>query len=655
MKRTPEGEYRLGLVVPALEQLEGRTLCAAFVVTTTADGGAGSLRQAITDANRAAGLDSIHFAIGSGSKTISRRTSLPTITDPVVLDATTQPGYAGTPLIELSGADAGTASSVSGFSVSAGGSTIRGFVINRFSGNGIAITGRGGNTIAGNWIGTDATGTSAAPNTGQGVFVQASGNVIGGLVASDRNVISGNVKNGVHLYTTATGNHVRGNYIGTNASGTVAVPNQKCGVSIYASRGNVIGGLRASARNVISGNQADGVLIASDGASGNKVLGNYIGTDATGTRPVGNLLYGVEVSQPDNLIGGPTTAARNIISGNVKSGVVLYLATATGNRVLGNFIGTDRSGLRAVGNGGRGLDVTNGPSGNYVGGTTFASRNVISGNHDGGVGVYSSSTRNYFRGNYIGTDANGARAVPNTGAGIALSAAAGAGNVIGGATAGAANVIAGNAGDGVRVGESSGTVIEGNRIGTDRSGTRAVPNLLNGVLFTGATDSAVRGNTIAHNRQHGVHVAVGTRNRIEANSIRDNGGMGINLEWDGSVTANDSADADGGANGRQNFPVLASAALSSTGLALVAGTLTGRAGEAFRVELFAAAGADVSGYGEGGTFLGVINVTTNGAGLATFTTTVTAPPAGQTYVTATATSAAGDTSEFSRSIRISLT
>ncbi|HZN64777.1 MAG TPA: right-handed parallel beta-helix repeat-containing protein, partial [Tepidisphaeraceae bacterium] len=180
-------------------------------------------------------------------------------------------------------------------------------------------------------------------------------------------------------------------------------------------------------------------------------------------------------------------------------------------------------------------------------------------------------------------------------------------------------------------------------------------NLLNGVLFTGATDSAVRGNTIAHNRQHGVHVAVGTRNRIEANSIRDNGGMGINLEWDGSVTANDSTDSDGGANSRQNFPVLASAALSSTGLALVAGTLTGRAGEAFRVELFAAAGADVSGYGEGGTFLGVINVTTNGAGLATFTTTVTAPPAGQTYVTATATSAAGDTSEFSRSIRISLT
>jgi parallel beta-helix repeat protein len=654
VKRTPKGEHRLGPVVPAVERLERRTLCAVFVVTTTADGGAGTLRQAIADANRAAGLDSIHFAIGSGVKTISPRTSLPTLTDPVVLDATTQPGYAGRPLIELSGAEAGTTSSVSGLTVSAGGSTVRGFVINRFSANGIAVTGRGGNTVAGNWIGTDATGTSAAPNAGQGVFVQSNANVIGGLVASDRNVISGNVKNGVQLYTTATGNHVRGNYIGTNAAGSAAVPNQKCGVSIYAARGNVIGGLRATARNVISGNSADGVLIASDGASGNKVLGNYIGTDATGTRPVGNLLYGVEVSQPDNFIGGPTSAARNVISGNAKSGVALYLATATGNRVLGNFIGTDRSGLRAVGNGGRGVDVTNGPSGNYVGGTTFASRNVISGNHDGGVGVYSGSARNYFRGNYIGTDANGARAVPNSGAGIALSAAVGAGNVIGGATAGAANVIAGNAGDGVRVGESSGTVIEGNRIGTDRSGTRAVPNVLNGVLFTGSTDSVVRGNTIAHNRQHGVHVAAGTRNCIETNSIRDNGGMGINLEWDSAVTENDAADSDSGANGRQNFPVIASASLSAAGLTFVAGTLTGRAGEAFRVELFAAAAADANGHGEGGTFLGVINVTTNALGLATFTATFTAPPAGQTYITATATSAAGDTSEFSRSVRIAL-
>ena len=141
------------------ERLEGRVLFSTYTVTTAADAGAGSLRQAIVDANKHAGPDAIHFAIGTGPRTIAVASALPTITDPLVLDATTQPGFAGKPLIELTGRDiAATASSVTGISITAGDSVVRGLVINRFSGNGIRLLGNGGNVVCGNYVGTDASG-----------------------------------------------------------------------------------------------------------------------------------------------------------------------------------------------------------------------------------------------------------------------------------------------------------------------------------------------------------------------------------------------------------------------------------------------------------------------------------------------------------------
>src|SRR5688500_2341614 len=155
----------------APEPLEGRVLCSTYSVTSAADAGPGSLRQAILDANKHPGRDAITFAIGAGPRTIAVLSALPTITDPLVLDATTQPGFAGKPLVELTGRAIASTSPATGISITGGDSVVRGLVINRFSGNGVRLLTRGGNVICGNFIGTDASGIAAAPNAGQGVFV----------------------------------------------------------------------------------------------------------------------------------------------------------------------------------------------------------------------------------------------------------------------------------------------------------------------------------------------------------------------------------------------------------------------------------------------------------------------------------------------------
>jgi hypothetical protein len=394
------------------------------------------------------------------------KSALPAMSGQTLLDATTQPGYAGKPLIELTGSQVATTSSVTGISVTAGGSFVRGFVINRFSGNGVRLLSNGGNVVRGNYVGTDPSGTAAAPNGGQGVFVQTPGNVIGGATERDRNVISGNAKNGVQLYTAAaSGNSISGNYIGLDAAGRGALGNGQCGVAVDGAANNVVGGFVAGARNVISGNATDGVLVAGAGATGNRVWGNYVGTDARGVSAVGNRSYGVEVSQPGNSVGAPFRGARNVISGNTKSGVVLYLASATGNTVQGNFIGTDAAGRRDLGNGGRGVDITNGPADNLIGGAAAAARNVISGNDGGGVGVYAGATRNRVCGNYIGTNAYGSAPLYNGGlAAVIVISSAGGGNVVGGVGS-AANTICSD-GPALSVSSATGTVSTGNRLVT---------------------------------------------------------------------------------------------------------------------------------------------------------------------------------------------
>ncbi len=233
-------------------------------VINTNDSGTGSLRQAILNANAATAASTITFAIpGSGVQVINvgstTATPLPTLTSAIILDATTQPNYSGTPLIELNGAAAGAGAN--GLTITAGGSTVKGLDINQFQGNGIFITGAAaiGNLVEDNYIGTDPTGTVPSPNGGNGVFIAngAQSNIIG------QNVISGNLAYGVEIDKTVLQNPpptsfniVTGNFIGTNGDGAAGLGNQAGGVYLDNEPNNTVAG------NVISGNNADGILIA---------------------------------------------------------------------------------------------------------------------------------------------------------------------------------------------------------------------------------------------------------------------------------------------------------------------------------------------------------------------------------------------------------
>jgi hypothetical protein len=237
-----------------------------FLVTTTLDSGPGSFRQAIIDADATPSPDIIRFAIGTGIQTIDLTSPLPAITQPMVIDGMSQPGYTGSPLIELDGAGAG--SGADGLLIAAGGSVVRGLVINRFSLYGIELRSNGGNVIQGNYIGTDVTGTIALGN-GMGVGITSSNNMIGGTAAGAGNVISGNLGDGVFIADGSSGNWVQGNSIGTDASGTVNLGNANNGVRLLDAFGNTVGGTTDGAGNRIAFNSNDGVLVmpASETAS----------------------------------------------------------------------------------------------------------------------------------------------------------------------------------------------------------------------------------------------------------------------------------------------------------------------------------------------------------------------------------------------------
>lgn len=490
------------------ETLEDRRLLSTYVVTSTADSGAGSLRQAITDANNHVGPDTIRFAIGSGAKTITPKSSLPGLGDDTFLDASTQPGYAGKPLIELNGSSAG--SSTDGIRVSGAGVIIKGLVINRFGGSGILVLGRGGDRVIGNYIGTNAAGTASLGNKAHGILLQSPDSVVGGLHAADRNVISGNGMAGVFIYTASAHNNVvLGNYIGTSAAGSAKIGNGVNGVQINGGASNWIGASATGSRNVIAGNTHDGILIINSGSTLNVVQGNYIGADATGKNRLGNGWYGIEISQPNNVVGGANAGAGNVVSANGYGGIVLFLSSAYGNRVQGNLVGTDASGTKDLGNTGRGVEFTNGAHDNRVGGTTADQRNVISGNDLGGVGFYSGSKNNLLTDNYIGTNAAGNAALANTGAGVMITDGAGT-NYIGLALCG--NVISGNTREGICItGGNAGAIIWGNFIGTDVTGRHKIANSSDGIM------AASSGNQI------------GGRKKGTGNLIAGNGGNALNL------------------------------------------------------------------------------------------------------------------------------
>ncbi|WP_235116465.1 putative Ig domain-containing protein [Desmonostoc muscorum] len=563
-----------------------------IVVTNTNDSGVGSLRGAIDAANSNPGTDTIIFNIATsdpgyntstGTYTINLLSALPTITDAIILDGTSQAGFAGSPIIELNGANAGN---VMGLVIEADNSTIKGLVINRFEqGFGIFLLGNGNNTIQGNFIGTDVTGTLGLGNA-VGIYSLSSNNIIGGITAAARNLISGNNNggNGSGIFIgNSQENQILGNYIGTDITGTSALGNGY-GISIYdASTGNIIGGTVPGARNIISGNQL-GVYIQEGGK--NQILGNYIGTDVTGTLALGNN-NGIRVNDsPNNIIGGLTASERNVISSNVV-GVYVINANSTNNQIVGNYIGTDTTGTVALANS-DGVDISSAPSNNVR-------NNVISGNSIGVTIAGSTATGNQIQGNWIGTANDGVSPLGNQFFGVGLQSSA-SNNTIGGTGTG-------------------------------------------------------EGNVIAFNWQGGVYTYnASTGNGILSNLIFSNSGLGIDLGLNG-VTRNDLGDGDTGSNQLQNFPVLTSA-MSGNGTTVIAGTLNSIPNSIFRIEFFANSRLDSTGYGEGQTYLGFVSTITDGLGNANFSINLATSVSVGHFITATATDADNNTSEFSQGFTV---
>ncbi|HEU5238976.1 MAG TPA: Calx-beta domain-containing protein, partial [Pyrinomonadaceae bacterium] len=332
----------------ALSVFAATAQATTFIVTNTNNSGAGSLAQAILDANANPGADTINFNIpGGGVQTISPTSPLPTITDTVIIDGYTQPGAnpnslaLGTNavlLIELSGV---SANSPQGLKISAGNSTIRGLVINRFNSYAIYIYSNGGNVITGNYIGTDFTGSAdfPRPNNGTGVFMNTPNNTIGGSSPADRNVIAGNrnacCSTGVYVDTaSAKGNKVLGNYIGTNASGLAAMGNMGNGIVLSGSSQTIIGGLTAAERNVFAGSYY-GITVWN--ASSNQIIGNYIGTLADGTtKGWENCPVNFGGTSKDNTLGGTTPGSGNVIAWHNQG--VFVDKSAINNAILGNSI-----------------------------------------------------------------------------------------------------------------------------------------------------------------------------------------------------------------------------------------------------------------------------------------------------------------------------
>jgi Periplasmic copper-binding protein (NosD) len=515
---------------------------ATFTVTNTNDAGPGSLRQAILDANATAGADTIIFNIpGTGVRTISPLSSLPALTDDAgtTIDGYTQPGSSPNTLllgdnavltVELSGTAAGAGSA--GVTTRSSSNVIRGLVINRFD-LGISIQ-RSGNLVTGCFVGTDPGGSLSLGNRIGVELAQLGTDVdtvtIGGANPAFRNLISGNSDAGI-AGQGVVDSSVEGNYVGTTRTGMAALGNGGDGLLFTYSVRVTVGGNAPGAGNLISGNSVRGINL---GASQEILIqGNRIGTNATGSAALPNLVGIVTAQASANKIGGSAVGEGNVISGNLQDGILL--ANCRTSVVQGNLIGTDSTGLLPIPNLGHGISIFAASSGHTIGGQGAAERNVIAYNGHAGVA--------------IGRDA----------------------------------------------------------------------------LDTSAGD------------------------RVSGNSIHDNGGLGIDLGGDG-VTANDAGDGDAGPNNFQNFPVLSAATSNgvSTG---VRGSLNSSPGTSFTIEFFASPACDGSGNGEGQTFLGATVVTTDGSGNAAIDVTPPAASLGQ-VLTATATDPAGSTSEFSGCVAV---
>lgn len=642
------------------EGLERRLLLTTFVVTDPGDPlsllhPGVTLRDAIVASNLVPGPNTIAFNLPAGSTTIQPVIPLPAVTTSTLIDGTTQPGYAGTPIVWIQ-ATAGSAGN-NGLTLSASNSAVKGLAVTGFTGGAGVELGGANDLIDADYLGIDPSGGVSGGNRLNTPEVNQYGAKADGAGDVVRNsVLSNNQAAGLRI--TGDNTQVTGDLIGTDPTGEQARANQMAGVLLTSASNVTIGGLTAAARNVISGNFNDAIAVTNPG-SGDVIEGNYIGIDAAGTTAVpmypgssGNGGDGINLNStgPSTTtgltVGGGASGAGNVISGNQGDGV--FIQDASGNAVTGNLIGTDAAGTAAVGNLADGIQVAGNSSNNSFGGAGTA-RNVISANAGDGVTFDTASTTsgNIVSGNFIGTDISGSAALANSGNGItALS------NITIGAS-GAGNTISGNSQNGIELDGSGNTVVY-NNIGVQAADPSAgLGNGVDGVRVLGSNNvigTTTAGNNIGYNVGNGVTVGLSAadttavQNSIRGDNIYYNGQLGIDLGNDG-VTYNDPEDLDIGPNLLENFPVLTSVTLSGN-TATISGTLNSTPLSTFAIDFFASQIWDTTHYGEGQKYLGSISVTTDASGNASFTATMPGVPSGFNYFAATATDSNGNTSEF---------
>jgi hypothetical protein len=367
-----------------IEPLEGRLVLSPLIVSNTNDSGAGSLRQAIISSNDTAGSSTItiDFAIGKSGvvETIALKSALPPLIHPVVINGASEPGTTTAPLIVVSSLGAGSSASGFTFESTASGSTLEGVAVVGFSSFGVLLQGTSGVAISNDDIGT-ANGTSAI---GNGVGLGVSGGLKNSIIDD---TISANLGDGVALVTTS-GNIIEGDHIGTDFSGENRLGNGGVGVLVNDSSGNFVG--EPGFGDTISANGVQGVRITGSTATKNVVAGDFIGTDTLGKIPLGNgtdktdehsgviILGGAS----GNTIGGTTTSARDVISGNGYDGVHICSGDNS-NTVEGDDIGMGANGTLGLGNGQVGVEVDSGSAGNVIG--VSGAGNTIADNLASGV------------------------------------------------------------------------------------------------------------------------------------------------------------------------------------------------------------------------------------------------------------------------------
>jgi hypothetical protein len=576
---------------------EARTITVDTLVGTSAEDEECSIHEAIEAANtdapqfgcpRGDGADTIVFDIPDPGSLIEVESSLPAITERVVLDGSSEPDPGNDHIFLENHGPPGP-----GLVLQAGRSTIRGLVITDFTGDGITIEGNR-NRVATCRVGTKSLLDEG--NGGNGISIDGDSNRIGGGAAASGNLVSAN--GGVGVSVAGEENIVRNNHVGTINGGLSGLGNADDGIQVEG-RANVIG-----PGNVASANGDDGIHLE---GGRNIVRGNITGLTADGEVDIGNTDMGINVRTKRNVVGGARAVDRNVVSGNGEHGIEIDTDGEPGrNRVLGNYVGLDDEGDEAVGNEEDGISMEP-SSNNTIGGDEAGEGNVVSANGENGIEMFANiggpgapADSNRVLGNRVGTDAAGSvgAGLGNLDSGIEILSGA-SNNTIGGITRRTGNLVAGNGGDGVQV----------------------------------LNDDSVR-------------------NSILRNSIHSNDELGIDLGIDEVTEndfgmGNEGHDLDLGPNGLQNFPVITELGPAA---GRVKFGLQSTANARFRVEVFYSDSEDPTDFGEGQRFRGAKVVRTNANGTVEAVLRIENPESSPVTLTATRLGPDDDprdTSEFS--------